>query len=182
MNKSIQLVFLAVILPAGLLCGCAPESAPASITILPTLTPSTTRTPVTPTDTPIPPTVTLLPPTPTMILASNDPIQIGDYSIILENVRVEDVGWNPCGLSSSLALVVGVSEESGKLAEVGGLKVWFTDDQGNKLGESCQPTEIGTNLQGKQWLAWYVYISKPANGYFMHFPTGEIIDLSPLLP
>jgi hypothetical protein len=78
-----------------------------------------------------------------------------------------------------MALNVDFEEESGRLEEFVELRAWFTDDQGNKLEHTA--SEIGKGIDGILTLTWHAWISQPANGYFLHFPTGEVIDLTPLL-
>lgn len=174
-------IFLLITLFVGLvLSGC--QSAQSQLTEVPTPVPPT-ATAFLPTATLIPPTLTpvlpTLTPTQTIILASDQPIKIGNYSILLNNVRLEDIGWNPLGLASNLAFIVGVEEESGKIDELVSLGVWFTDDQGVKFENIA--SETGTNYLGVKTLSWNIWINEPAKGYFMHFPSGEVIDLTALL-
>ena len=170
------------------LAGCAPAATP----IPPTLTPIPTNTlqpltatPITPTETQAPPTDTPIPPTytpattPIMIMASDAPIKIGDFVVELKNVQISDTGWNPFGLPSNLALNIDFEAVSGKLEDFVNLRVWFTDALGNTLDHTA--SEIGKDPQGITHLTWHVWISEPAKVYFINFPTGEVIDLSPLL-
>jgi hypothetical protein len=177
---------LAFFLLVGLFAGCAPQATATPAPVLPTVTPipptaRPTDTAVPPTATPIPPTATVEIPTATAISASSEPIKIGDYSMVITGVKFMDVGWCPCGASSTTALVVDVLEEAGKVEELSQNKVVFKDDQGNIIGENCSPTITGDNAKGQPTLSWNVYTDKPANGYFMYFSTGEIVDLTPLV-
>jgi len=104
---------------------------------------------------------------------------IGDFNIVLHDVQITDIGWNPFGLDSNLALVVNVTETTGKLDELSAIDVWFTDNQGNKLAN--QATEKGVDLTGTPTFSWNLWVSNTADGYFIHFPTGEVIDLTPLI-
>jgi formylglycine-generating enzyme required for sulfatase activity/WD40 repeat protein len=106
-------------------------------------------------------------------------INIGDFTVMIGDVQLSDIGWNPFGLDSNFALVVNVSEGSGKLDEIKSLAVWFSDDKGTKF--KYQASEQGVDINGNQTLNWNVWMSKPANGYLLHFPTGEVFDLTPLL-
>jgi len=179
MNKSILSIIALVLIIIVVFSGCAPAHTPVPSTLPPLPTDTPVPTTVPPTYTPIPPSATPIPPTPTIIMASNEPIKIGDYTITIDNVRVGDVGWNPWGLSSNFGLVVYISELSGKLGEVSKLDVWFTDEQGNEFDRHV--VEVGPDLSVKGAVNWDVWFSQPANGYLMHFPTGEVVDLTPLL-
>jgi hypothetical protein len=179
MNKTILSVlglFLIVVFSVG----CAPAATPVPPTLTPLPTSTTVPPTVTPTVTPMPPTATPIPPTPTVIMASNAPIIIGDYILLLSHVVISDAGFNPWGLPSNTALQIDVEEETGKIEEVRKLEVWFSDDQGNKIEYmlTLADQNFPATVPMFQWLA---YISQPANGYLLHFATGEVIDLTPLI-
>ena len=99
---------------------------------------------------------------------------VGGLNIVLNDVQVTDIGWNPFGLESNLALVVNTTETSGNLDGLSVEEVWFTDNQGNKLPN--QAIEKGVDSTGMPTFCWTLWISKKADGYFLHFPTGEVID------
>ena len=104
---------------------------------------------------------------------------VGGLNIVLNDVQVTDIGWNPFGLESNLALVVNTTETSGNLDGLSVEEVWFTDNQGNKLPN--QAIEKGVDSTGMPTFCWTLWISKKADGYFLHFPTGEVIDLTLLI-
>jgi len=166
------LVMMVVIL--FLLSGCqSAQNQPTEVATSTNTSVSPTATPYPPTSTPEPPTVT---PTPTIILASDQPIKIGDFSIVINNAKFGDQGFNPYGLASNNGMDVSVSEASGKLDELIALGIWFTDDQGVKF--KFQTMMTGTNNLGVKTLDWIIFIAEPASGYLMHFPSGEVVDLS----
>lgn len=172
-QNDIKLIITMVVI-LFLLSGCqSAQNQPTEVTPLITTSAPPTTTPYPPTSTPEPPTVT---PTQTIILASDQPIKIGDFSIVINWVIFGDNGFNPWGLSSNTGLDVSVSEESGKIDELVALGIWFTDGAGVKFESYL--TETGTNYLGEQTLDYRIYIPEPAAGYLMHFPTGEVIDLS----
>lgn len=127
----------------------------------------------------------ILTPVPKVIQASNKPIDIYYYSIYFSNVDILDVGSNPLGLDSNLALSIIFTEPYGdnqKLREFSQLPVWFADESGsvieNVLVQRLEPQN------GMNYYRWIVYIDDPSKAYFLHamFPTGEeIVDFSPLL-
>ena len=128
----------------------------------------------------------ILTPIPKIIPASNLPINIYDYSIYFSNVEIIDVGTNPLGLASNLALSIVFTEANGdeqKLREFSQLPVWFTDETGNTIKNVILQTLEPQN--GTIYFRWILYITNPSKAYYLHarFPTGEeIVDFSPLIP
>jgi hypothetical protein len=74
-------------------------------------------------------------------------------------------------------LAVEVTLITGDLGNLSQLKVWVTDEQGNQ-------TNSGTTLSvdSKNQVIWLFPVAKTAHSFLLHFPSGQTIDLSPLLP
>lgn len=124
-------------------------------------------------------------PTPKLITASKYPIEMYDYTIVFSNVEILDVGSNPLGLASNLALSLVFTDAHGdtqKLRDFSQLPVWFTDASGNKQENKILQTLDPQN--GTHYFRWIVYITEPSEAYYLHvkFPTGEeIVDFSTML-
>ena len=150
-----------------------PSQAPTAIPATETQTP----TKVLPTETPIPlPSATS---TPAVLNGAEQPIIIQDYSIVIVYNGLIDIGYNPTGGSSTMALNFTVSEESGKLDEISALNALITDSQGNWINTSF--AESGTNYKGEFTLNYNIFAVDETGSYYLHFPTGEMIDLTPLI-
>lgn len=128
----------------------------------------------------------IMTPTPRVIQASNIPIDIYDSSIYFSNVEIVDVGTNPKGSGSSLALSIIFTEVNGDyqlLREFSQLPIWFTDDTGQKFEDVFVQNLEPQN--GSSYFQWIVYVTNPSKKYYMHaiFPSGEeIVEFSPLIP
>jgi hypothetical protein len=146
-----------------------------SAQVMPTITPlSPTSKP--PTATPNLPTLT---PTPAVILASDQPIKIQNYSIVITYKGYKNIGFNPSGGSNTMAHQFSVSEETGKIDEVVALNILITDSKGKWIEGAFQ--ESGTNQKGLMLLFYNILTTEPGGKYFMKFPTGEMIYLTPLI-
>jgi hypothetical protein len=149
-------------------------------TLSPISTPTSTNTPIpptaTPTNTPIPPTPTI-----TAIPGSNEPVVIGDFNFKISTVDLTDKGYYglvPYPMTpDQTVLVVEVTLISGDLGNLSKLEVWVTDEQGNQ-------TNLGTalSIDSKNQVVWLFPVAKTGHSFFLHFSTGEVIDLSSLLP
>jgi hypothetical protein len=146
----------------------------------PTSTPASTNTPVPPavtaTETPIPAT-----PTMAAIPGSNEPITVGDFNLSISTVSLSDAGFNGMApypmTDDQTVLAVEVTLISGDLEKLSKLEVWVTDETGNR-------TDSGTTLSidSKNQVVWLFPVAKTAHSFLLYFPSGEVIDLSPLLP
>lgn len=145
-----------------------------------------TATPA-PTNTPIPPTATAtntpIPATPTIaaIPGSNQPIVIGDFNLTITTVDLNEKGFNGLApypmTADQTVLAVEVTLNSGDLEQLSHLKAWVMDDAGNR-------TDSGTTLSvaAKNQVIWLFPVLKTAHSFLLYFPSGEVIDLTPLLP
>ena len=166
--------------------GCGSGKSPS-----PAIPPVSINTPIPPTamstDTPIPttavPTDTPIPPTPTItaIPGSKEPVVIGDFNLKISTVDLNDKGYNgmtPYPMTADqTVLTVVVSPVSGDFGNLSTLKVWVIDEQGNR-------TDAGTTLsvESNNQIIWLFPVPKTSHSFFLHFPGGEVIDLTPLLP
>jgi hypothetical protein len=130
-----------------------------------------------------PPTVTpkipTLTPTPEIIPATGEPIKIQSLSIVIKYNGFIDIGYNPMGLPSNMAMQFDISEESGKIDELVALGMSIIDNQGNRVETAF--IETGTNYKGVKTLTWNILTTDPKGKYYIKFPTGEIVDLTPLI-
>ncbi len=146
----------------------------------PTSTPASTNTPIPPaattTNTPIPPTPTIA-----AIPGSKEPVIIGDFNLSISTVDLNEKGFNGMApypmTADQTVLAVEVILISGDLGNLSHLDVWVTDEAGNR-------TDSGTTLSAdsKNQVVWLFPVPKTAHSFFLHFPSGEVIDLAPLLP
>jgi hypothetical protein len=158
----------------AVLAGCQ-----AAATQAPDATSTTTPpTSIPPTNTPEIPTLT---PTPVIIPAAGEPIQMMGYSLVIIFSGYRDIGFNPMGLDSNMALQFNIEEATGKLDDVIGISdgIQLVDEQGNPINTSFR--ETGTNYKGVTTFSWYILTKDPTGKYFLRFPNGEWIDLTPLI-
>ena len=153
------------------------EACKAWEALLPCGKPSTPALPTaTATDTPLPPTPTSAP-----LLASDQPVAIGDFNLSLSSVDLSDQGFNgmvPANLTADqTVLTVVTTLNSGSFPDLSRLKVWVTDESSNR-------TDSGATLsvESKGQVIWLFPVRRTAGSFNLHFPSGEVIDLSPLLP
>jgi hypothetical protein len=142
--------------------------------------PTSTNTPILPvatsTNTPIPPTPTIV-----VIQGSNDPIVIGDFNLNISTVELNEKGFNGMApypmTADQTVLAVEVTLISGDLEKLSSLTLWVNDGQGNR-------TDSGATLstESKNQVVWLFPVAKTSDSFILHFPSGEIIALAPLLP
>jgi len=137
----------------------------ATSTVQPTDPPVATEVPEMPTPTA----------TPGIIKASDQPIKIGDFSIIITFKGYIDLGYNATGAEETMALQWSITEENGKEDQVAALNAMITDAQGQWIEGSM--SESGTNFEGKNCLTYNVYTSDATGEFYLTFPSGEIIEL-----
>jgi Tol biopolymer transport system component len=114
-------------------------------------------------------------PTPGIIKASDQPIKIQDYSIVIKYNGYINIGYNPMGGKSTMALNFSVTEETGKLDKIIALQALITDSQGKWTNTAF--SESGTNKDGKPYLVYNIMTSDATVKYYLRFPTGEMIEL-----
>jgi hypothetical protein len=146
----------------------------------PTPTPAPTHTPITPTVTA---TNTPIPATPTMasIPGSMEPMVIGDFNFSFTTVVLSDEGLHGMApypmTADQTVLGIEVNLISGDLDQLSQLDIWITDEAGNR-------TDSGTTLtaESQNQVTWLFPVAKTSHSFFLNFPSGEVIDLAPLLP
>jgi len=171
-NKRMVLWILVSSILIAVLAGCQSTATPAP---LPTATDSP-PTSIPPTITPEIPSLT---PKPVIVAAPGEPIQIQDVSILITYSGYRDIGYNPFGLPSNIALCFDITEENGRLDAVVPLAIQFLDAQGNIVPNYF--TESGTNNKNVQYLVWYILADSTQGTFIVKFPSGEMIDLTPLV-
>jgi hypothetical protein len=172
-NRMILWILASSILIAAL-AGCqatATQAPLASSTNIPPTSIPSTNTPEIPTSTPMP----------VIIPAAGEPIQMLGYSLVITYAGYRDIGYNPWGLTSNMALQFDLEEASGKLDEFIGVSdgIQLVDEQGNPTSNYFR--ETGTNYKGVTTFCWYILTTDPTGKYYLKFPDGELIDLTPLI-
>ena len=120
-------------------------------------------------------------PTPAVIPASHDAITVGGYTIKITAVTLSDggiSGFVPASMTSDQT-VLGVEAtlvSYGTLTDLSKVQVWATDETGSRY-------DVGAALSiGAQNSAIWMYaVPKTSSLFLWWFPSGEVIDLSPLL-
>jgi hypothetical protein len=121
-----------------------------------------------------------LKPTATAISGSNNPVTIGNFNLEISTVVLSDKGYNGMApypiTADQTVLAVEVSLISGDLGNLSKLDVWVTDEGDNQ-------TKSGSTLSidSKKQVVWLFPVAKTSHLFFLYFPSGEAIDLSPLL-
>jgi hypothetical protein len=175
MNKNrMTLWILASSILIAALAGCQATATQAPLATSTNIPPTS----IPPTNTPEMPTLT---PTPEIIPATGEPIKIQDLSIVITYFGYRDIGFNPFGLTSNMALQFDFEEATGKLDEFIGISdgIHLVDEQGNQINTGFR--ESGTNYKGVKTFSWYILTIDPTGKYFLKFPNGELIDLTPLI-
>jgi hypothetical protein len=106
---------------------------------------------------------------------------VGDYNLRISTVILSDEGFNGMApypmTDDQTVLAVEVTLISGDLAQLSKMGLWVTDEAGNR-------TDSGTTLsvESKNQVVWLFPVAKTSLSFFLYFPSGEVIDLAPLLP
>lgn len=170
--KRITLIFVLLMSLTIASCGSETLSDP---TTAPTPTPMSLPT-STPTAIP-----TAVPPTPTPEADPKAPFTVGEANLQLSKVTLGgDVGGMqlaPEGMTADqIALVIQVKIISGTDAEtVAAMEVWIADESGtkytNKIGLSG-----GSATDNEP--VWVIAVPQNASILFLHFPSGETVNLT----
>jgi hypothetical protein len=185
-HKKLFRIMISFMLVGLLLAGCGGTPVqPTPSLVPPTATPlAPTATAVPPSATPVPPTPTLAPsatnpPTPTAIPGSKEPMTIGSYQLQIVAVSLNEKGYHGMAPANTGAdetvLAIDVTVLSGDLDALSKLKIWVVDENGNKK-------DSGATLATAKDVIWMVPVPKTSKKFFLHYPSGEIVDLAPLLP
>jgi hypothetical protein len=177
-HRAVPVILLAVLL-SSMSLGCAANSA----TPIPTPEPTPTATPTpTPTPTEVPtPTPTPTPtPAPAAIPASHDAITVGAFTIKITKVSLSANGMSgfvPTGMTAdeTVLIVQATLVSGGKLDDLAQVQAWSTDETGRRY-------DGGTlSIAAQNSVIWTYAVPKTSTAFRWWFPSGEVIDLSPLL-
>ena len=177
-KRLLQQVF-GLMLVMLLLAGCG--GAPAESTSTPTPIPPTATPTPTATDTPTPI------PTPTAIPPSEMPFTIGSFQLQITSVSFRTVHKvTPAGIGEkvpTIAVEIKVlTGDPGIVAKSDGeFDVWTTDDSGTR--NSFRVTTTTASGDGEiRAIQWLFSVDESSESFYLHFPSGVTVDLSPLLP
>jgi hypothetical protein len=158
---------------------------------------------VPPTETPIPPTETAVPPTDRpeveTISAADASISIRELSFRIVEVAFDDtaVGMAPAGMSPNDQIVwVAFELLSGDPGGFESLQISLTDNDGRSseaiilasegmvqmLATVTMVAASGNYMPEKENITWAYVFPKDAVELYLKFPSGEIVDLTPVLP
>jgi hypothetical protein len=120
-------------------------------------------------------------PTQTAIPASHDAITVGGYTIKITGVTLSDSGMGgyvPASMTSDQT-VLGVEAtlvSGGTLTALSKVQVWATDETGDRY-------DVGAalSIDAQNGAIWMYAVPKTSSLFLWWFPSGEVIDLSPLL-
>ena len=119
--------------------------------------------------------------TQTPIPASNDALTVGDYTIKITSVTLSDGGMNGYvpGSMTSDQTVLGVEAtlvSGGTLSDLSRVPVWATDETGDRY-------DVGAALSvdAQNGAIWMYAVPRTSSVFLWWFPSGEVIDLTPLL-
>ncbi len=118
-------------------------------------------------------------PTPGAIPATHGPIVVGDYTIEITDATLSDGGfggWVPTDRSADrTTLVLQATPTSGcTVDDLGKVKAWVTDETAGRY-------DAGATLSSENAAIWLYAVPRASHSFVWNFPTGEMIDLSPIL-
>jgi hypothetical protein len=185
---------LALVLLFLVACG---TSQPTPTPVPPTATPvPPTATPVPPTATPVPPTAT---PTPEIIPASRESITVGDFECRVVQIAFDEAIFgsvpNAMGASDQILflefeLIGGENEAFANLMpeivlESGlrrGPVAWIGDNYVNLLTTMTFTGTASKFSPGETSVALAYVVPQSPGTLLLEFPSGVLIDLTPLMP
>jgi hypothetical protein len=120
-------------------------------------------------------------PTQTPIPASNGAITVGGFTIEITGVTLSDsgVGGYVPGSMTSDQTVLGVEAtlvSGGTLTALSKVQVWATDETGSRY-------DVGAalSIDAQNGAIWMYAVPRTSSVFLWWFPSGEVIDLTPLL-
>jgi hypothetical protein len=122
----------------------------------------------------------------TTIAGSQMPFSVGSFKLQITSVKLGASMFAPAGMAKDeTVLTVEIKVLSGDPETVaktdGEFDVWTTDSTGRK--NSSRAGTAMTNAGGKILsIKWLFGVAKSSKSYYLHFPSGVKVDLSPLLP
>lgn len=123
---------------------------------------------------------------PTTIAGSQMPFSVGSFKLQITSVNLGASMFAPAGTAKDdTVLTVKIKVISGDPRTVakmdGEFDVWTTDDTGRR--NSSRAGTAMTSKGGKILsIEWLFGVAKSSKSFYLHFPSGLIVDLSPLLP
>jgi hypothetical protein len=164
--------------------------------VAPTEPPQPTNTAIPPTDTPELPTDT---PEPEAISAAESEITVGEFTFRIVEVAYDKtaLGMAPSNMGANDQIVwVEFELLSGDQTAFGSLQITLTDgsDQSSDaiilasngmmqmLATVTMTGEKAKFTPGNESIAWAYVFPKNANELYLNFPSGEVVDLTPIMP
>lgn len=120
-------------------------------------------------------------PSPAAIPGSETPFTVDGFEVQISSVGLGESfkGFAlPDMTDDEMVLGIEIRVLSGDSKSFGKLDTWVSDENGRE-------TAIGaaTRTTNKEvWVTWLFAVAKTSNTFLLHFPSGEAVDLSPLLP
>jgi protein-disulfide isomerase len=109
------------------------------------------------------------------IPGSKKPFTVASFKIKFFNVGGNDAFEAAGQKPSQESLVIQIEVLSGSASQFSTIEAWVTD-------ENARRSDIGAaTLTGTKLVTWYFNVPTTSREFLLHFPTGEIVDLSPLL-
>jgi len=122
---------------------------------------------------------------PAAITGSQTPFSVGSFKLQITSVSLGASMFSPSGMAKDeTVLRVKIKVLSGDPEIVakthGEFDVWTTDDTGRR--NSSRAGTAMTNRDGKILsIEWLFGVTKSSESFYLHFPSGVTVDLSPLL-
>jgi hypothetical protein len=201
-NRTPQLICLMLVI-LFLFTGCGGTPIQSTSTLIaPTYTPiPPSATPLPSTSTPVPATATpqpspTLPPTPTAISASQDPLSVGSYKILITEVRISDSisnisngaisNYKGALVLTQNGMVPKDATPGGKLLMVfielqtGDYKGFLDSDLKINTGDSNQSTVAILSQEKENRVIWVFDVKPSSKSFLLVFADGTRIDLTTL--
>ena len=121
----------------------------------------------------------------TTIADSQIPFSVGSFKLQITSVKLGASMFAPAGMAKDeTVLTVEIKVLSGDPKTVaktdGEFDVWASDDTGRR--NSSRAGTAMTNAGGKILsIKWLFGVAKDSKSYYLHFPSGVTVDLSPFL-
>ena len=122
----------------------------------------------------------------TTIPDSDIPFAVGNFQLQITSVSRGPMMFAPVGMAEDeTVLKVETKVHSGDPNIVakseGEFDVWITDENGRR--NSVRSTMSKSNRDRKILaIYWHFGVAKSSESFYLHFPDGETVDLSPFLP
>ena len=111
-------------------------------------------------------------PGPTAIPGSETPFTVDGFEVQFTVVSRD--------LAESLRIRIAVL--SGDAESFSVLDAWVTDENGRETARGAATLTVPSDTGEPQVATWFFNVPKTSQTFILHFPSGEAVDLSPLLP